>query len=208
MTENRHNRKFSLTWVVIAILSAATLWIVISNLGSNNTGMNTAIMPDTSYKRNQMSLDSAMNRKIVDFITFVQDSSKSQTIEKGFIENGMQKLSAAINSIINRNDTLKVNLQPGQDTLKQIIENISNNTDITQNTILIKNAMLTTADLIKSINKNHLELKKQISKIQNNAEAINPNQPILNQENNLKSFFYLSAKVLQQMIITKKPYQG
>jgi hypothetical protein len=108
-----------------------------------------------------------------EFVRFIEDSTDTMNIQK-FTKEGLDKLSASLNSIISENDSLNLFKNKG-DALENMADNISINSDLQK----IKEVFTASADLMKSmVEKRYKNLNTEVSEVRRAAESLNTNHSI------------------------------
>jgi hypothetical protein len=198
-SETEKRNRSSLTWIVTAGLLVIIILVIISNLGGNKTGRNTAVMVDTTYKMKQLSLDSTMKEKINGYISFIRDSSHGSN-SYSFIKESLTKLSETVISMVERNDTLKANLSEAQDTLKGLISSINDYNRFKQSASLFRKIILTITEILGDAKTKYSAIQDRYPEIRKSAESIELNLTENEQEKRIINFFQLSAAVMQKLV--------
>ncbi len=186
-------------WIMALVLVAVIIWILSSYFNFTKKEGELAIFTDSTEKHQEEVLDSSVVSKINDFDLFVNNPNPGNNITD-YTKEGLRKLSAVLNTMIKQNDTLQSNFENQQDTLRKNIDNMESYSDNSKNCIDIKNAFLSCAGLIQSIQeKNYDSLANRVAEVKYTAQSIDAMQPIRTQENKIKEFFKRSDIVLKLM---------
>ena len=186
-------------WIIALVLVAVIIWILSSYFNFTKKEGELAIFTDSTEKHQEEVLDSSVVSKINDFDLFVNNPNPGNNITD-YTKEGLRKLSAVLNTMIKQNDTLQSNFENQQDTLRKNIDNMESYSDYSKNCIDIKNAFLSCAGLIQSIQeKNYDSLANRVAEVKYTAQSIDAMQPIRTQENKIKEFFKRSDIVLKLM---------
>ncbi|MDP4192657.1 MAG: hypothetical protein Q8858_13910 [Bacteroidota bacterium] len=194
------------SYVLYGVAFLALAFLVIRSLSRNNTPVQT---PTVTVDTAQVS---GSVKAFVNFIhsnnnqneTGSTDAESTQDSPQ-FASYGMHLLAAAIGATVDRDDPYDQQLKQKRIQLQQLADSIKNNWDANANSEKLRSAFIEASDILSQVQQKHYpELQDDVMQIQKAAEAINPDQKAIDQNDLVRDFFEQSGQVLQSMIPKKQ----
>ncbi|MDP4176220.1 MAG: hypothetical protein Q8933_19730 [Bacteroidota bacterium] len=194
------------SYVLYGVAFLALAFLVIRSLSRNNTPVQT---PTVTVDTAQVS---GSVKAFVNFIhsnnnqneTGSTDAESTQDSPQ-FASYGMHLLAAAIGATVDRDDPYDQQLKQKRIQLQQLADSIKNNWDANANSEKLRSAFIEASDILSQVQiKHYPELQDDVMQIQKAAEAINPDQKAIDQNDLVRDFFEQSGQVLQSMIPKKQ----
>lgn len=195
------------SYVLYGVAFLALAFLVIRSLSRNNSPVQTpSVTVDTAQ----------VTGSVKAFVNFIHSNNNNQN-ETGassaestqdspqFASYGLHLLAAAIGATVNRDDPYDQQLKQKRIQLQQMADSIKNNWDATANSEKLRSAFIEASDILSQVQQKHYpELRDDVMQIQKAAEAINPDQKAIDQNDQVRDFFEQSGQVLQSMIPKKQ----
>lgn len=200
----KKDRKPVWPWIVGIILALIVIWIVVETVDDDNETITRTRTETVGTQQNVADADTQEEQGIAgvdEYSSYIADNADAAEMgmDHEYTANGIRLLSDALSDIVNRVDA-DVNIQQKNDELRNKADEIQRDPQSTQHANKIRDAFMTSADLMSDLQNNHFQnLDDEVSNVQETAEAVDPNVETLNQKANVQAFFASADQALQQM---------
>lgn len=157
-------------------------------------------------QREKLARDQNVMNEIDEFANFVEGEEMEFQMGRDheYTSEGLTRLASALSAIVEQ-ETGDFNLQRSKETLQEKANQLQVEPMSEQHADLTREAFLSAANLINSIQDKHYpSLNQQVADLVNTAEQIDPDEQLLNQREQVKSFFEKSRQTLQAMAETNE----
>ncbi|MCU7494311.1 MAG: hypothetical protein HF314_04235 [Ignavibacteria bacterium] len=193
----------SISYILYALAAVAIIFLIIRSLTAPSNPVQTStVTVDTSKVAGSVN----------EFAGFLNDTSRTRMDNEQspqYTSYGLHLLSAALGATATRDAANDNNIIQQSTRLQQLSDSIQNNWSPVEKSGRIKNAFMTAANLMNSIQaKKYPKLKGQAEIVMKSAGAIDPRQEVRNQGPKVKQFFQQSAALLQGMVKKSRPEEA
>lgn len=142
--------------------------------------------------------------RVNEFVQFAQADTAEVEADMGlqheYTSRGLELLAGALSAVVNQYDLGDIQMEAQRDTLTQRVEAIQQDPMSTQHANKVRDAFLSVADLMESIQQKRFpDAAQTVSQVRQSAESISETEPLLEQSEDVRTFFDRAADALQRI---------
>ena len=146
--------------------------------------------------------DYEVRKSIAAFTAFVDEPEVEMNLEHDYTRKGLKLLAGSLTALADRYDIEDVQLQNAKKVMINKANVLDNNWKSTDHADHIQEAFMSATKVMEQIQQKHLPgMSKEVRKVCDEAEGIDPHTLTLDQKNAVKTFFRDAADVVEQMNI-------
>lgn len=195
-------------WILGLILVAGLIWLVAEALDDDAVvedvpvATDTTLAPPVGAPADTVTGDAPA--RVREFIAFQQADTAGVDVEMGrhheYTSRGIELLAGALSAVVDQRDTGDINIEARRDTMMQRAEAIQEDPTSPQHANKVRDAFLSATDLMESIQeKHHPDAAPAVAEVRQAAESISPEEPLLDQSEDVKAFFDRAGDALQRI---------
>jgi hypothetical protein len=198
MTEIKIEKKKPIwPWLLLVVLIAVLLiWLLAGRNGQD--GDRTPVTADVERAKEAIDPAAEQRDKVVaDFLTFVEEDGDRMGLDHVYTSEAMVKLTEAIRAVAGRHD---YEIKAGVDVVTEDVNVITDDRQEDVHANRLKNASGVLTDALQEIQQEfYPDLAGEVAELRSASDSIRGEVLLLNQRDEVKSYFEQAAEVLRNM---------